>query len=628
MVALDFISLLLTKDAPIQASLSLSPDLLGMVGAKTLGADKLAGSRMTDAQKLDNKKIAKGWKVQNLNKTVDSILASATRLEKEIEHETKYWEQILAVSDKGWEICKLPNQKHILGVRFGFSEGKLYQHIINLWKLTIIASAAFKSRSLAALNRSPDGTIAMDQGLADATPKSLRVRVEVNGSHTGTSTIPSVLPEDASLEALILQARNTIFSEELWQEMNRESRQLQAIQSADHTLRYALSPSKTIVLDLVPIESTPIAAPGPDDTTAEAFFLALGLLLSYAHRQSHRRHTQLPPDISAQTRPNPPLPLLRPLLTRLAHQETLSQLSTLLSPLHRVLLSASLIPAPIYTLLPTVFLSNPHLTPAEQTIAALTERLEVTATLILNPETNIHIIARTTSAPAILTQYMIRISPSTSPLLTLCPPPPTLPSLSAVREYLYQAISSHLASLYASPTSNPPSSPDSGDKAIWQPTAHPTTLQTLLSHPTSPSTRKGKTLTFSLSSLPSPSSASESHDLTVLRARWTHNTGDGSGLSDVGLCGKWSARGRSSSLWDEERGVGVALLKAGREKSGERRMGKGKGVDEKGKKVEAEGSYVWVARAEDKEGSVWDEGEGDIIRSLGDVVEEAGRAVG
>jgi mediator of RNA polymerase II transcription subunit 17 len=75
---------------------------------------------------LDNKRAAKGWKVQSLNNAVDSILESATRLEKEIEKETKYWEQILAVSDAGWALCRLPNEKHTLGVRFGFSECRLF----------------------------------------------------------------------------------------------------------------------------------------------------------------------------------------------------------------------------------------------------------------------------------------------------------------------------------------------------------------------------------------------------------------------------------------------------------------------------------------------------------------------
>ena len=96
----------------------------------SLGADKLSVSRYTDAQKLDNKRVAKGWKIQSLNNAVDSILASATRLEKEIEKETKYWEQILAVSDAGWSLCRLPNEKHTLGVRFGFAECRFLPHIL------------------------------------------------------------------------------------------------------------------------------------------------------------------------------------------------------------------------------------------------------------------------------------------------------------------------------------------------------------------------------------------------------------------------------------------------------------------------------------------------------------------
>ena len=123
-------SLLLSKDTPVQASLSLSPVLRETVGLGTLGIDKIRDSRVTESQKLDNKRVAKGWKIQNINKTVDSLLASATRLEKEIELETKYWEQILTISKEGWAVCRLPQERHTLGVRFGFSEG-LFSGIVD-----------------------------------------------------------------------------------------------------------------------------------------------------------------------------------------------------------------------------------------------------------------------------------------------------------------------------------------------------------------------------------------------------------------------------------------------------------------------------------------------------------------
>ena len=124
MVALDFVSLLLSKDTPVQASLSISATLREVVSLGTIGSDKLAESRVTTAQRQENRQIAKGWKLTSLSNSVDALLESASRLEKEVEVETKYWEQILAVSDKGWAICRLPQAKHTLGVRFGFSECK------------------------------------------------------------------------------------------------------------------------------------------------------------------------------------------------------------------------------------------------------------------------------------------------------------------------------------------------------------------------------------------------------------------------------------------------------------------------------------------------------------------------
>lgn len=97
----------------------------------SLGADRLSVSRYKEAWKLDDKRVAKGWKIQSLNKAVDSILESATRLENEIAKETKYWEQILDVSDAGWSLCRLPYERHTIGVRFGFTECMYLPHLLS-----------------------------------------------------------------------------------------------------------------------------------------------------------------------------------------------------------------------------------------------------------------------------------------------------------------------------------------------------------------------------------------------------------------------------------------------------------------------------------------------------------------
>lgn len=132
-MALETISLLLSKDTPMQASLSLSQDLRNSVGMGTMGMDKVHAPFVTEEQQRDYKTVARGWKSQALNKSVDSILASASRLEEEIGLETRYWEEVLGVSNKGWAISRLPQANHILGVTFGFSEGMLFVSSLSLF---------------------------------------------------------------------------------------------------------------------------------------------------------------------------------------------------------------------------------------------------------------------------------------------------------------------------------------------------------------------------------------------------------------------------------------------------------------------------------------------------------------
>ncbi|KAK2624836.1 hypothetical protein QTJ16_006029 [Diplocarpon rosae] len=593
MLALDFISLLLSKDAPIQAGLSLSPDLQQIVGTKTLGADKLATSRITDAQKQDNKNVAKGWKIQHLNQTVDSILASATRLEKEIEHETKYWEQVLAVSEKGWAICRLPNQKHILGVRFGFSE----------------ASPAFKSRSLAALQRNADGTISLGQGLADAEPRTLRIRIQAKGEYTGSSSIPKAVPPDAPIESLILQARNTIFSEELWQELNRESRTLEPVQARDNTLIFQLSATKTMVLDLIPLEEQRIRHSGVDGPLAESLLLALNLLLSYAHRKALERRSQLPPPISSEKRPNPPLSLFRLLIARARHQETIFQLHALFRPLLDVLRAISLAHPPTYNLVPKTWPATPNsrLSVAERTILALTTRLEAIVTFTITPSTTLTIHARTHCQPALYTQFTLSLSPS-SPLNATFPPVQRLEFISVLREYIYHATTSALASLFLSP------SPPPIITSTWTQTAHSNVLHCPVPYasnrnPTAGYTTASQTKQLSLTLRQEPLDANGNGlSITVLRAQWEWARGEQTGAPAMAWTDKSFAsaytRPNPDTLQEEEKG----------KEKGKRRP----------KVIQGENFYEWIAPYPCEE-LTWEEGEGIVVWTLEQVMLAAGR---
>jgi mediator of RNA polymerase II transcription subunit 17 len=403
----------------------MSPDLKDMVPIGSLGADTLHDSRMSHAQKQDNKRVAKGWKVQATDKNANTILNAASRLNDEVQSETRYWEEVVSVSEKGWSLCRLPLEKHTLGVRFGFLE----------------ASLTFRNQSLAALRRNADGSVFLDQGFTGTDPKALRVRIQLDEVDTGSSLVPKAAGDDASIESLIQQARNTIFFSELWQELNRESRNLggSEVRAMEDFLILPLTSKKRVVMDLVSMADFEQPGPQADDQLAQGLCLSLQLLLSYAHRQNHRRRTLPPPPISGQKRPNPPYSLLRPILTRLNHQKVANTLTTLLRQLTSLLASASL--ESKFTIVHNQSQIPPsaNLTNSERTIFSLTDRLESVATFSPTSSTTITVTFQTQQVSTGVTQFHITVNQE-SPLNTIAPPPQwAVFDVEAATEFIFYA---------------------------------------------------------------------------------------------------------------------------------------------------------------------------------------------
>lgn len=440
----DFLALAMTKTNPTQAQATISPQLRETVPIGTIGMDKLArgDTRLSIAKRDDNIVVGRGWKLQALNRSADTILAAATRLEKEIDSETKYWQEVLAVDQKGWKVCRLPQQKHTLGVRFGFFE----------------AAPGFRNRSLAALQRRDDGSIYLDQGLSDPTPKRVLIRIETNGVITGSLKPERAVSDDAALEPLILRARNTIFEEELWQELNRESRGLAShgVRWDGTGLRVPLSPTTTALLTLEILDDTL-----PDynyshehDHIAEMVSLSLHLLLLYNHRQNLHRRRQPPAPISHQPKPAVPVNLLRPLLKRIHHESILSTLNRTITSIHTVLASAgisglshTISHVPRYP--PLSLLQKTKKPQAEAAIESLIGNLEAeyTIPLTLNPPQSIAIRLRTEMN--LMTLWQVRIVPQQPQiqggLQEVARPPLSFGGVEDVRAYLFWAAGCALA---------------------------------------------------------------------------------------------------------------------------------------------------------------------------------------
>lgn len=340
LMALDFLSLLLSKDSPKTAELTMSPYLKQYIKPGTLAVDTWHNVQPDkESQKVDDT-IAGSWRMQSLQTSAESLLGAATRLEKIVRRETRYWDQVLSVSDKGWSIARLPREKHNLGVRFGFLE----------------ALGEFRDRGLAALRADEDGNVLLDKGLGNNS-KVLRVRIQRGDSIVGMSQMPDTSDESqTTLEARIRHARDSLYEEELFHEVIRESRGLASygVDMRESVIRLPTRLSSTaststsdtdeILIDLLPLSDIQKRSQGQnsEDAWAQAIAVALRLLLSYTHRERLANRSEIPPPISTTKREAPVASIMRPILTLLQHRSVLADIGAYLERVKRLLNSASI----------------------------------------------------------------------------------------------------------------------------------------------------------------------------------------------------------------------------------------------------------------------------------------------
>lgn len=436
----------------------------------------------------------------------------------------------------------------------------------------------------------------MDQGITSPEPQSLRVLIQTNGITTGETILPKAVSEDSPIQDFILQARNTIFVSELWQEMTREVRTLAShgLQSDTNTnvIVIPLSPTKKILLELQTLPTDPfrpVLGPRPDSYLATGIHLTLHLLLSLSHRRQHRIRTSPPPPISNQPRPNNPFPILRSLLTRFSHEAVVSSIHSLLTPLCTTLTSASLPTPPTYTVAPGTTPPFPNLSTPERILTTLTNQLESLTTITFPfplsspphssiPSSFSH-TTPITSSPSILqirtmtaTQnhsrpiYYLRITPDTSPLLQLCPPHPMVSEWHHVKEYILWLVGCWLAHTFSS-------SPK--DEEGWK----PTTQGNILRKAFSGSTDEGgvKQMSFEVLSVP------------VLGPEVPSKVGE-NGKEKIKISVRWEWTTGIEQEWKERRDLS-----------------------------EGEGVYEWYSGVDDLGGEFE-----KVIRKIGDVVQEAG----
>jgi mediator of RNA polymerase II transcription subunit 17 len=236
MLALDFISLVTSLNAPEAGMQTMSPALKQAVPPGCLGFDRI--SRKVDKKaQTDDQKVAKEWKRQGLASAADALMGASKKLGAEVEKEKKYWEEVLAIRNDGWLITRMPRERNVLGVRYGFAE----------------AAKEFKDKGIGALRRNDDGSVRMDDVDTGTKERAmLRVRVMQNGAVVGTST-QRAGRNDGSVKDMIRRARNFIYEDELFFEIMKEARAFagQGMRTSEDSATIELGGGRMVVLDMV-----------------------------------------------------------------------------------------------------------------------------------------------------------------------------------------------------------------------------------------------------------------------------------------------------------------------------------------------------------------------------------------
>lgn len=186
----------------------------------------------------------------------------------------------------------------------------------------MVAHADFRDRGLAALRRDADGNVDLDHGRRWQGEKRLSVRLVKDGRVLAEQPMQSS-GDDKTLSERLLRARNSLFDEELFHELNREARNLvsQEVHCMGGHVKVPYHDDCQLEISLVDVGmEEPTNSSNEDSIIPAAIATTLRLLLSHAHRQNLQRRSQPPAPITDTPTARPLYSLLRPILEIIQHQ--------------------------------------------------------------------------------------------------------------------------------------------------------------------------------------------------------------------------------------------------------------------------------------------------------------------
>ena len=251
--------------------------------------------------------IASVTRAQSFTSAAATLASASDHLKTEAQHQTKYWEQLASLRSSSWPVSRMPNDTKALVVHYGSAE----------------SGPQYRNRGVAALLQDENGDLTFPGRAQSQKPNILSVTVHRHGRITGRFAIKEVKPATSSkLEDDLLQAREALFQEELFNEASKEARLLSnmGVKTRSSSIEVLVSGQCSVAVSYTKQTFEQTQESQADNEFAKFVGSALRLMLSAEHQQKHaQRAEHKPPPISQNPQPAPEYAVLRPVISLLRH---------------------------------------------------------------------------------------------------------------------------------------------------------------------------------------------------------------------------------------------------------------------------------------------------------------------
>lgn len=333
---LDATSLMLSGTSAAAVT-TVSPDLLRVAPVGSLTARMIHPKEPSKDLRTRAQEISVSRRVQRYSTNASSLMAASARLDEESDRQQKYWQRMSDLKNSKFPVSRVPNQEGTIVVHYGCAD----------------SAPRFRARGMSVVRQDSNGEVIFDRSGESLHPRTLSVRISRNGRITGVCTdMISSTSVASDLDREIRHAQETLFLDELWDELSREARALVnfGVAVRSDSVKLTISPGggfdTTIEVELLYSAQKPNDKSNLyqlDDELAEFVRSSLNLLLLAEHEKRHRARSDQPPaPLTTQPRASTEAAILRPLMTKLRHSIEVHEVKQVTNALEAILSAAGL----------------------------------------------------------------------------------------------------------------------------------------------------------------------------------------------------------------------------------------------------------------------------------------------